>query len=209
MINTQDQNNEVSNNEVDDKKVDDKKVDDKKVAGSDNVDKTSNNANAEALSDSDKDKRAHAAHHLVLKYTLGSTAIAAIPIPFVDLAAIMAAQLKMLHSISQQYAVPFSQDIVKSLVTTLISGTISATTTASFSSLIKSVPVVGSIAGFLSSATLYSATTYALGKIFIQHFESGGTFLDFEPEQMRQHFQELLEEGQQFIAKHRDKVKVK
>jgi hypothetical protein len=40
------------------------------------------------------------------------------------------------------------------------------------------------------------ASTYALGKVFIQHFESGGTFLDFDPEKVKEHFATLYKEGE-------------
>jgi lipoate-protein ligase A len=39
------------------------------------------------------------------------------------------------------------------------------------------------------------AATYAIGRVFIQHFESGGTFLDFNPEKVREYFKEQFERG--------------
>ncbi|MCP4106117.1 MAG: hypothetical protein GY749_11350 [Desulfobacteraceae bacterium] len=40
-----------------------------------------------------------------------------------------------------------------------------------------------------------SASTYALGKIFIQHFASGGTFLTFDPEKVKAYYAEMFEDG--------------
>jgi hypothetical protein len=39
------------------------------------------------------------------------------------------------------------------------------------------------------------AATYAIGKVFIQHFEAGGTLLDFEPAKVREHFRQQFEKG--------------
>jgi hypothetical protein len=39
-----------------------------------------------------------------------------------------------------------------------------------------------------------------LGKVFIQHFESGGTFLTFDPMTVRAHFARLQEEGRKVAA---------
>jgi len=39
------------------------------------------------------------------------------------------------------------------------------------------------------------ASTYAVGQVFIQHFESGGTFLDFDPEKVKGYFAEQFEKG--------------
>ena len=38
---------------------------------------------------------------------------------------------------------------------------------------------------------------YAMGQLFVQHFESGGTFLTFDPEKVRGHYAELFEEGKE------------
>ena len=145
-------------------------------------------------------ERADQAHYTVKKYTLGSMAIAAVPLPLVDLAAVTGLQVKMVHSIANQYEVPFSQNLVKSLIAALTGGALSATTAIPIASLVKAVPLVGQVAGFIGGAVMFGATSYAIGKIFIEHFESGGTFLNFDPEQMKAHFLKLFEEGKQFAA---------
>ncbi|RKZ50463.1 MAG: GTPase [Candidatus Parabeggiatoa sp. nov. 3] len=145
-------------------------------------------------------ERADEAHEMVKQYTLGSIAIAAVPFPLVDLAAVTGLQVKMVHSIANHYEVPFSQTMVKSMIAALTGGALSATTATSITSLVKVVPFFGQIAGFLGGAVMFGATSYAIGKVFIEHFESGGTFLDFDPENMKAHFQQLFEEGQQFAT---------
>jgi uncharacterized protein (DUF697 family) len=145
-------------------------------------------------------ERADEAHELVKKYTLASMAIAAVPLPLVDLAAVTALQVKMVHSIANHYEVPFSQTLVKSMIAALTAGGLSATTVTPIASLIKIVPFVGQVAGFIGGSVMFGGTSYAIGKVFIEHFESGGTFLDFDPETMKAHFQKLFEEGQQFAT---------
>lgn len=137
--------------------------------------------------------RALQAHHTVKNYMIGAMAAGLIPLPVVDMVAVTAIQIKTIHSIAKQYEVPFSQNLVKSLLISLLGGTITLTTTV----LAKSLPVIGQATGIISAMIISGATTYAVGKIFIEHFESGGTFLDFDPERMRAHFQELYEEGKQ------------
>ena len=44
-------------------------------------------------------------------------------------------------------------------------------------------------------AIFSGAYTWALGRVFIQHFESGGTFLNFDAEKVREHFKAEFEEG--------------
>jgi hypothetical protein len=38
-----------------------------------------------------------------------------------------------------------------------------------------------------------AAVTWAMGRVFIQHFETGGTLLDFNAEKMRDYFKSEFE----------------
>jgi uncharacterized protein (DUF697 family) len=53
-------------------------------------------------------------------------------------------------------------------------------------SLLKAVPVLGTIASGFVMPVLSAGATYAIGKAFIQHFASGGTLLDFNPPDYRE-----------------------
>jgi hypothetical protein len=41
--------------------------------------------------------------------------------------------------------------------------------------------------------------TYAIGKVFVQHFESGGTLLDFQPEKMRKYYLDYFRKREQIV----------
>ena len=56
------------------------------------------------------------------------------------------------------------------------------------------IPLFG-IFSFAAMPTLNAAISYAVGKVFIQHFESGGTFLDFDPKKVRAYFEDQFREG--------------
>jgi hypothetical protein len=67
-------------------------------------------------------------------------------------------------------------------------------------SLAKVVPGIGTATGMVSVSILGGATSYAIGNVFIQHFESGGTLLDFDPKKMREYFTNKLQEGKKVAA---------
>lgn len=140
------------------------------------------------------------AHRAIRKYTLVSVAIGIIPVPMLDLTLLTGLQLDMLHSLSRRYEVPFYRELATSIVSVLVSDVVLFSTATPFASLIKIIPVLGQVAGAVSMGTLSGATTYATGKVFIQHFESGGTFLDFDPEKAKAHFRAFYREGQQLTA---------
>ena len=51
---------------------------------------------------------------------------------------------------------------------------------------------VGPLVGVLTVGALGAATTWALGLVFMQHFESGGTLLTFDPVKVQAHYASLM-----------------
>jgi uncharacterized protein (DUF697 family) len=129
------------------------------------------------------------AERIVNSYVGWSAGAGLIPLPLVDLAAITAVELKMLDDLAKFYEIPFSRNAAKSIIGSLVGGTGTVLVAVPAASLLKFVPIVGAIAGMLTEPAIAAAATYALGRVFIQHFESGGTFLDFNPEDVRAHYQ--------------------
>lgn len=156
----------------------------------------------------DYSKRTEQANTTVGYYVLASmgvgAALAAIPVPltpWLDLGALTTINLKMLHGLAKDYDTPFSKDIGKEAISSLLAGVIPAVGAVPLAkSLIKLVPGIGTWASIGSSTLLSGAATYAIGKVFIQHFESGGTILTFDPAKMREYFMSEFEKGKQAVA---------
>lgn len=140
------------------------------------------------------------ANKVVRNYALGSIVPSLIPIPLVDLAAVTAIQLKMLQSLATIYGVPFKQEFGKSAITALLGGTVALSTARVMSSAVKAIPVVGTLVGAATMPAVNGGTTYAVGKVFIQHFESGGTFLNFDATKVRAYFEAQFKDGKAIVA---------
>ncbi len=124
-----------------------------------------------------------------------------IPIPFVDLVAVSGVHLKMLAAISKIYGVQYSENRGKAVIAALTGSAVPhAMSFGMVGSLLKAVPLVGVLAGTPTMALFSAASAWALGKVFIQHFESGGTFLTFKPEQVKEYFRAQFEEGRKVAA---------
>jgi len=140
---------------------------------------------------------------IVNTYVGWSAGAGLIPIPLVDMAAIAGVQLKMIHALSKFYGIPFSREVAKSVIGALVGGGGSSMLAAPAASLVKIVPLVGQIAGILTEPALAAASTYALGRVFTQHFETGGTLLNFDAEALRRYYKEqftMAKDGQQRTA---------
>ena len=137
----------------------------------------------------------------IRNHVLGSMGVGLIPVPVVDLVALTGIQLNMLRKLAKAYDVPFLKDKVKNMLASLIGGGLPVTFSGAFTSLMKSVPIVGQTAGALAMPILAGATTYAVGKVFTQHFASGGTFLNFDPDAVKDYYYEMFKEGQNMASK--------
>lgn len=116
-----------------------------------------------------------------------------IPIPIVDVAAIGAFQLNMLYRIGEIYDQRFSRNWGKSVIAALVGGYTSTVVGTSLAkTLLRSVPIIGGVVSIIAVPGFAAATTWALGQIFIMHFESGGTILDFDPLKVRDYYFDLV-----------------
>ncbi len=132
----------------------------------------------------------------VRRYVYGSMAAGILLLPGIDTVAILGIQVKMLHTLCRIYNIPFSENAGKSLISGLIGSLGSATVArGTFGSLVKLIPVFGPLAGSVAMPIISGGATYAVGKIFMRHFENGGSILDFNGERVRQDFMDLYEEG--------------
>ena len=136
------------------------------------------------------EQRDEAASQIVDRFSLWSGAAGLIPVPIVDIAAVGGLQLQMLRRISEVYGIPFSSNrgksIIASLAGALIPASTATTTAMSVGSLMKGLPGVGTVIGALTMPVFSAGATYVIGKVFIQHFASGGTLLDFNPPDYRE-----------------------
>ncbi|MBX9824179.1 MAG: YcjF family protein [Xanthobacteraceae bacterium] len=152
---------------------------------------------AAPLTEAERDEQAS---QVVDRFSLWSGAAGLVPIPIVDVAAVAGVQLQMLRRLSEIYGVPFAENRGKSVVTALAGAIIpasTATTTAmTFGSLIKGIPGIGTTIGALTMPVYSAGVTFVIGRVFMKHFASGGTLLDFDPPD----YKEFIKTQQEKVA---------
>src|SRR6516162_4498470 len=144
-----------------------------------------NDASASTSSEATED-REQVASKLVDRFAIWSGVAGLVPLPVVDVLAVGGLQVQMLRRLSQIYNIEFSENRGKALIAALAGCMIPATSGMGAASTLKFVPVVGTLAAAFVMPVLSAGATYAIGKAFIQHFESGGTLLDFNPPDYRE-----------------------
>jgi uncharacterized protein (DUF697 family) len=124
-----------------------------------------------------------------------------IPLPVVDIAAVTAIQLDMLKQICTFYKIDYSEESGKAWISALVTSTMSSLVARAGASAVKFVPLIGSMVGAATMAVLSGASTYALGKAFINHFENGGTFKNLNKEKVKKIYEEQVKEGKKLAKK--------
>jgi uncharacterized protein (DUF697 family) len=136
------------------------------------------------------EERDEAASKLVDRFSLWSGAAGLIPVPLVDIAAVGGVQLQMLRRLSEIYGVPFSDNRGKAIIASFAGSVIPASTATTsaigVASVLKTIPGIGTAIATCTMPVFSAGATWVIGKVFIQHFASGGTLLDFNPPDYRE-----------------------
>ncbi len=154
------------------------------------------------MSDSPSTLSLGSSDQVLKKYMILSMAVGLVPLPLVDVAALTGIQLQMLSKLAKSFDVEFSKELSKTVLGSLLasSGSVLATTTTS-RFLLRFAPGGGAVVAGVNTAVFAGASTFAVGKVFVQHFESGGTFLTFDPEKVREYFASQYKQGTVEVGK--------
>ncbi len=153
------------------------------------------------MSEQNKSNRAVAADAVIRNHMIWSMGAGFIPVPIADLFAVGAIQLDMIRQMCKIYEVDFKQTEGKAIITALTGSGLARLGARA----VKFIPGVGSILGGITMSVLSGASTYALGEVFKKHFETGGTFLDFDPGRLKNYYNEKFEKGKEVAEQLRKK----
>lgn len=145
------------------------------------------------------------ADSIIRNHVLYSIGGGLIPLPLVDLAAVTALQMNMLEQLADLYGVTMSRSIAKSFITALTGSTVAKLG----SSLIKAIPVIGSVVGGLAMSATSGASTYAVGQVAIGQFEQAGDLQNVDVEEARVAYEEAFEEGKAVVEEMEEEKKAR
>lgn len=136
------------------------------------------------------------AMEIVKKNMLWSGGAGFLPVPLLEFVTISGVQLKLIRELSDHYGVPFSNDLAKSIIFSLVSslGGMKMAQVLALSSF-RFIPFAGHFVASLSLPAMSAGVSYAVGKVFIAHYESGGTLLSFDTEKFKDRFKSFYGEG--------------
>jgi uncharacterized protein (DUF697 family) len=143
---------------------------------------------------SEQTEREKHADTIIKNHIVWSMGAGLIPVPFVDFFAVSGIQLDMIRQLCKLYDQDFKETQGKAIISSL---TGSGMARMGAKAMIKFIPGIGSVIGGVTMAVLSGASSYALGEVFKKHFETGGTFLDFDAKRLKKMYNEKFEKGKQ------------
>ncbi len=119
------------------------------------------------------------ANAIVERYSNVSALGGVIPVPLLNVAGVTTIIVRMVKQLCKLYGVPYEPGRARALVVGVAGGAVPTTaSTIATSTLIFFVPGVNLLGLAVSSVTA-SVCTRAIGRRFVEHFETGANLLDF------------------------------
>jgi uncharacterized protein (DUF697 family) len=138
------------------------------------------------------------AESLIKNHVMAAGALSVVPLPLLDIAAITVVQLRMIQKLAAMYGKAFSESPVKNTIAGLAGGVVGhGAGVFTALSLAKVVPGLGWVFGMVSMPVVVGAATYAIGRVYLRHFEEGGSIYDITVDNVKGYYNEQLEKGKQ------------
>lgn len=149
------------------------------------------------------------ASNVIKDHVIASVAVGAVPVPLIDVAGIAAIQLRMIRKLSQLYGKPFSDSLSRSVIASLAGSFGGVAAGAIAGSVVKIVPGIGWMLSMASLPVIAGASTHAVGRVFVEHYEAGGSLHDLDTAKFKAYYREQFEKGKEMARKAKDEAKIR
>jgi uncharacterized protein (DUF697 family) len=136
--------------------------------------------------DPDVARRRSLARGIVERHAYYSAVGGIIPVPIANVASITAVIVRMVKVLSDLYGVPFERDRARAIVVGLMGGAMPTGLAAVTASTLVYIVPGSNLIGLAVSSVAAIACTRGIGRVFIEHFESGATLSDISAAESRQ-----------------------
>lgn len=154
------------------------------------------------MSDKKKKKEtAESADDIIYNHLWFSAVPGFIPVPLLDIVAISAVQLDLVKQLCHFYKEDYDEQRGKAIVMALTGSAMSRITGYSARAVLKTVPIVGWVLGGAAMSLFAASSTYAIGQVFKEHLDTGGTLHNLNPDAFRQFYMQQLDKGKDMVSK--------
>ena len=102
----------------------------------------------------------------------------------------------MIQKLAAMYGKAFSESPVRNTIAGLAGGVVGhGAGVLTALSVAKVIPGLGSLFGIVSLPVVVGASTYAIGRVYLRHFEEGGSIYDIAVDDVRSYYNKQLSKG--------------
>jgi uncharacterized protein (DUF697 family) len=125
------------------------------------------------------------ARRIVHRYVGVSAVAGLITVPALDVVALGGVHVALIKELTDYYGAEFSEHTARNILIAITAGLVPGAIGSSVGRKALSVlPFVTHGAGLLVMSAFSAGVSYALGNVFIRHFEAGGTLDSFNPQNL-------------------------
>ncbi len=126
---------------------------------------------------------------IVYRYMAVSAGAALIPVPGIDTAVLAVVHVALIKELCDHYGVSFSEHSARNILIAVVGGFVPGTIGSFISrKFLKAIPTGARVFGWALMSASSAAFSYGIGRVFIHHFESGGTLLSFDASRLHDTF---------------------
>ena len=134
-------------------------------------------------------QRESAAMQIVYRYMAVSAGVALIPIAAVDVIALAGVHVSLIKRLCDHYEVDFSQHAARNILIGVLGSIIPGTVGSIVGRKVLGIlPLAAAATGWVLMSASSVVFSYGIGRLFIRHFEAGGTLLNLDPKRMHHVF---------------------
>ena len=126
--------------------------------------------------------------------------IGIVPMPLFNTAAVTASNLNLARKLANIYGVEFKEGVAKKIIASIIGAGAGVLASPFVESVVSLVPVIGLPLTIGTKPALNATTTYALGRMFVTHFERGGSFVGANANAMKEDFKDAFKNSREWLG---------
>lgn len=137
---------------------------------------------------------------LIRHSVYGAMGVGIVPLHWFQFASVAAVQLNLVRQLSNLYGVAFKEGIARKIIASVAGAGTSTLAAPLLRTAVASIPLVGLPLAVGAQPLMNGLTTYAVGRMFVTHFERGGSFVNANVDEMKQDFGAAYQRSREWLG---------
>lgn len=137
---------------------------------------------------------------IIRQNVYGAMGLGLVPVHWFQFAAVLPVQLNLARQLSKLYGVPFKEGLAKNIITSVIGAGASTLVSPFVKVAVAGIPLMGLPLAVSAQPLMNMASTYAVGHMFVNHFERGGNFVKANVDEMKKDFTNAYRNSREWLG---------